>query len=183
MLTKSSFSPEELFAENQIMVYYVIHKYFIICGDCYIGLAYDDFIQIGNMGLWKACVSYDAKKAKFSTYAHVCIYNEISVAIKRAARNKLLNNAISLHASISGDKKCELQDVIADPESGMLSSNSDISLFFNDFISSLSGREKAIVKLRILGYSRKSISPIIGLSQPHISRILLKIRGKYKEWE
>ena len=45
---------------------------------------YDDLFQIGCIGLIKAVDAYKPGKAQFSTYAYVCIRNEIFEAIEYA---------------------------------------------------------------------------------------------------
>ena len=52
----------------------------------------DDYIQIGLIGLLKAIRNYDSEKSKFSTFATVCIRNEILKFIKKQNRqNRRLN--------------------------------------------------------------------------------------------
>ena len=52
----------------------------------------DDYIQIGLIGLLKAIRNYNPEKSKFSTFATVCIRNEILKFIKKQNRqNRRLN--------------------------------------------------------------------------------------------
>ena len=52
----------------------------------------DDYIQIGLIGLLKAIRNYNSEKSKFSTFATVCIRNEILKFIKKQKRqNRRLN--------------------------------------------------------------------------------------------
>ncbi len=46
----------------------------------------DDYIQVGLMGLLKAIRNYNPEKSKFSTFATVCIRNEILKFIKKKKR-------------------------------------------------------------------------------------------------
>ncbi len=46
----------------------------------------DDYIQIGLMGLLKAIRNYNPEKSKFSTFATVCIRNEILKFMKKQTR-------------------------------------------------------------------------------------------------
>ena len=63
---------ERLVEDNQKLVYEMLNR-------CYINKVYDDdCVQRGLIGLWQAAKNYDESKGKFSTYACVSIYREIS---------------------------------------------------------------------------------------------------------
>ena len=68
---------EKLFNENTKLVHYVINKSFQGLKTYISGYDYEDIVQVGNIGLWKACLSYNPDKSKFTTYAIRIIYNEI----------------------------------------------------------------------------------------------------------
>lgn len=38
---------------------------------------FDELMQAGRIGLWKAIKGFDGSKARFSTYAYHCIYREM----------------------------------------------------------------------------------------------------------
>ena len=74
---------EKLIADNMGLVYNQLHK---------LNLAYDDeAFSNGMEGLMNAARTYDSSKdVKFSTYASVCIYNEIQKLLrKRNAKRQL----------------------------------------------------------------------------------------------
>lgn len=66
-------TPEELFAKNEKLAYKVAHKMKLHIP----GYDQEDIFQVAKLGLWKACLTYDPNKAKFSTYAHTCIKREL----------------------------------------------------------------------------------------------------------
>lgn len=61
--------------ENIKLVYFVCNKF----KNC--GIEYEDLVSIGTYGLLKAQKTFN-NKFKFSTYAHICIRNEILCAIR-----------------------------------------------------------------------------------------------------
>ena len=66
---------EILVIENHNLIYYFIHKY---------NLSIEDYYDICAIGLCKAANTYDDKKGiKFSTYAGVCIENEIKQELRK----------------------------------------------------------------------------------------------------
>ena len=80
----SSTSIEELFEENQKLVYFVVNKY-------YDWLAEDeDIIQEGFLGLYKASLTWDSSRSKFSTYATRCILNQIRHELRKRSRGRRL---------------------------------------------------------------------------------------------
>lgn len=49
----------------------------------------DDLMQVGRMGLWNACITYDPKMSnKFITYAYYCIRNEMGQYTRREIKYK-----------------------------------------------------------------------------------------------
>ena len=66
-------------------------------------IPYDDLIQEGTIGLWKAWQRYDdSKDAKFSTYAVYWIKKYISEAVNKETKSSL--NAVSYNDTISTKK-------------------------------------------------------------------------------
>lgn len=74
----------------------------------------DDYIQVGLIGLLKAIRKFDEKKAKFSTFAVVCIRNELLNHVRKyKKKNKVIFNdnitkrAIKQNAYISKENLFE----------------------------------------------------------------------------
>lgn len=71
---------EKLYLENENLVYGTLHRYFPT-------LAFDEDIQqIARIGLWKACLNYDADKSCFSTAAYKFITNEVRMELRKKRR-------------------------------------------------------------------------------------------------
>ena len=101
-------------------------------------------------------------------------------------RNQILNNSISLYTPISDDEKCELQEVIEDPNSdvfNILINSYDENLLFDSLYEELTPIEFKIFKLRMHNYKQHDISKILGISQAQVSRLLRKVKIKYTKWK
>lgn len=71
---------ERLYRENKKLVHGALQRYFPT-------LAFDEDIQqIARIGLWKACLSYQEDRARFSTAAYKFIANEVRMELRRKSR-------------------------------------------------------------------------------------------------
>jgi RNA polymerase sigma factor (sigma-70 family) len=83
---------EELFAKNKRLVFHMLKIVRPYGG----GYMKRDWIQVGMIGLWKACQSYKPELALFSTYACNCIENEIKMEIRKVnSLGRKLHDTIS----------------------------------------------------------------------------------------
>lgn len=75
---------ERRYLENEKLIYGALHKYFpALASD-------EDIQQIAGIGLWKACLNYDADKSCFSTAAYKFIKTEVLQELrKRRRRGKI----------------------------------------------------------------------------------------------
>tara|TARA_Y100000296_G_C5118062_1_gene228887 strand:- start:197 stop:667 length:471 start_codon:yes stop_codon:yes gene_type:complete len=71
----------------------------------------EDCIQVGLIGLLKAIRNYDSEKSKFSTFATVCIRNEI---LRFKNKNKKHNNCIRMIEDISYCEKPPMWELLPD---------------------------------------------------------------------
>jgi RNA polymerase sporulation-specific sigma factor len=102
---------------------YLIRKYKAEArGKCRVyfmpGADNDDIMQEGMIGLFKAIMSYDARRAaSFRTFAELCINRQIMTAVKRAGRQKHspLNTSVSINRpSCEGEGGASIADAIED---------------------------------------------------------------------
>lgn len=168
---------QEQILNNLKLVNYVISKMNVCQSFCY-----DDLYQEGSIGLIKAVNSYDKnKKTNFSTYAYVCIKNEILKYIKK-------NNTycISLDTEICDDvifkdmiidKNANIEEIIIRTES-----NKILEKILNEELTDI---ERKIIRM-IYGidypkYKQMEISQILDIPQYKLSKIkndlLVKIRN------
>ena len=175
---------ELLFNKNKNLVYDVIHKYFQGLQTRIPGYDFEDIVQVGNIGLWKACKKFNPSLGyKFSTYAEKAIYNEILLIIRNNKRNKILNDSISLN-EIYDNKGYEtelINNISHYYEYEPLLSTSKLKTYiYNNYKDSK-------VKLNIIwsylfkDITQKDIGIKYGYSQPNICRILNKFKKNLKQ--
>ena len=87
---------EEVLTEYMGMVKALARRYYIVGATC------EDASQEGMIGLYKAAVTYNREKGKFSAYAYACIKAAVLDAVKAASRekNKALNTSVPLDTAV-----------------------------------------------------------------------------------
>ena len=158
-------TPEELYFENEALVYHVLNKKFPM------SRFDDDFQQIARLGLWKACLSYDETKGKFSTYAVPCIANQIKMELRKMGRKPI---EVSLEALVKDtDENSETLTI-----SGMLIGEQDVGFVDTIWVDKeLTDRQKRILSLLYEGMVQADIAREVGISQATVSREVSEIRN------
>ena len=153
------------------------------------GIALEDLISIGTIGLIKAVNTFDpAKKIKLATYASRCIENEILMHFRRQKKSA---GDLSLSDSIDVDKEgnsLSLMDVIS-VEDDMLEavSRQDSCRRLRALLEEcLTEREAEILRMRYgLGgrppLTQREVAQRCGISRSYVSRIEKKALAKLKE--
>lgn len=147
------------------------------------GIPHDELVSIGSVGFVKALNTYTKKKgAKFSTYAIVCIKNEILHFLRREKKhvdNTVLSGntmysdgeggILTIEDTLSKEKNDEssVEDVILH--------NEDIGILL-DAIKKLPERDQFIIINRYgLGgrevMTQEEIGNILGMSQANVSKL------------
>ena len=161
----NSMTPEELYFENEALVYHVLNKKFPM------SRFDDDFQQIARLGLWKACLRYDETKGKFSTYAVPAIENEIKMELRKTSRKPI---EVSLEALVKDTNENSEQLTIA----GMLIGEQDVGFVDTIWVDKeLTDRQKRILGLLYDGMVQADIAKEIGISQTTVSKEVTKIRN------
>ena len=154
-------TPEELYFENEALVYHVLHKKFPM------SRFDDDFQQIARLGLWKACLRYDETKGKFSTYAVPAIENEIKMELRKMSRKPI---ETSLDALITDTSGLTISEICMGEQ--------DVGFIDTIWVDKeLTDRQKRILSLLYDGMVQADIAREIGISQTMISREVTKIRN------
>ena len=150
------------------------------------GIALEDLISIGTIGLIKAVNTFDpAKKIKLATYASRCIENEVLMFLRRNSRTKL---EVSLDEPLKTDwdgNELLLSDVLGtepDIVYRSMEENAERQMLFAA-LGRLSPREQKIMTLRFgLGGRRemtqKEVADQLGISQSYISRLEKRILSR-----
>lgn len=173
---------ELLIVHNLRLVVYIAKKFEST------GIGLEDLISIGTIGLIKSVNTYNPdKNIKLATYASRCIENEILMFLRKSNQYK---NDISIDEPLNIDwdgNELLLSDILGtDNDIVMRGIESEVErqLVLKE-IESLSGREKAIMKMRFgidSGHemTQKQVADVVGISQSYISRLEKKILKRIK---
>ncbi|MHB1452500.1 MAG: sigma-70 family RNA polymerase sigma factor [Saccharofermentanales bacterium] len=177
---------ETLLLRYKKMVKRKASRMFIAGGD------YDDVIQEGMIGLFKAVREYNPdKKVAFSSFAVYCVLSQITDAVRTASRAK--HSALNLSISIQGlsldeeEDPYNLLDVFidlskSDPEKLLISKEEQNSL--NEFMDTeLTGNEKDALKLFIEGYSYADIADRLGRTVKSVDSAIQRSRAKFESYK
>lgn len=147
-------------------------KYFLTDG------TFDDLVQEGLIGVFKAIRDFDEKKNdNFTSFASMCVASQITDAIRTSSRgkHKMLNDAVSLQ---------DLDENIPD------NSNSDPINYYTmlenteNFYEKLKNLVKpsqlAVLKFYLDGYAYTEISEKLDMPLKKIDNILHTVRVKIK---
>lgn len=153
------------------------------------GVAVEDLISIGTIGLIKAVNTFDPdKKIKLATYASRCIENEILMYLRR---NSKVRSEISFDEPLNIDwdgNELLLSDILG-------TENDLIYHYIEDEVDKelltlamrkLTNREKKIMELRFGLYgggekTQKEVADMLGISQSYISRLEKRIIKRLKK--
>ncbi len=153
------------------------------------GLAVDDLVSIGTIGLIKAVNTFDPhKNIKLATYASKCIENEILMYLRR---NNKIKAEISFDEPLNVDwdgNELLLSDVLGTEDDLVirnLEEEVDRKLLYLA-MDKLSYREKKIMQLRFglnsgQEKTQKEVAELLGISQSYISRLEKRIIKRLKK--
>ncbi len=171
-----------LLSKYSNMVLSITRSYFLIGAD------YDDVIQEGMIGLFKAIRDYKKNDTSFSTFAHMCIKRQIITAIKSATRKKHmpLNSYVSLNKTIYDDEQeTTLLNLLANniepsPED-ILINKEGLDITINNIFSILSIYEKSVLQKYLQGMSYTDIANELNKSEKSIDNALQRIKNKIEK--
>ena len=176
----SSSEQEELVIKNQKLVPHIAKKYIKCYSD------FEDLISVGKIGLAKAAATFDKSKGnKFSTYAALCIQNEILMFLRSERRQ---GNVVFLEEPIGTDKdgnEITLGETIADDEKDfreVLGDRDVIARTITSIINLLEPREKVIFLYRISGKTQSFIGEALKISRSYVSRYQDRINKKIESY-
>ena len=125
---------------------------------------FDDYIQAGLIGLLKAIRNYNSDKSKFSTFATVCIRNEM-VTFDRKIKKKSFNNIVFDTENI----EIFVRDKNKEP-------------LPKDWLpNSLTEEDRFIIELKLQNYTNKEICSFLSCSKYVLSNKIKNISAKVKE--
>lgn len=168
---------DTLIKENEKLVYNFIKRYNIKNKE-----EYEDILQCGRLGLYKAALNFDTKYNNFCTFASRCILNEINMYFRLEKKCNPVN-IMSIESAIynngKDDKEIKIIDTIEDKNAYNPEIISYIGFIFKN--NKFSDRDKLIFSLYLKGEKQAEIAKRVNLTQAQVSRILIKIKNKLKD--
>ena len=178
---------ERLLSFCKPLVNVIARKYFLV------GASFDDILQEGMIGLYKAITTFrEGEAANFKTYAAVCIKRQIVSAIRSANNNKNLplnayfsiNNQGMIVVSTSNDDDEEEKGIYIgaanlSPEESLLGEES-IAEIYNKINKLLSDFEKKVIELYIDGLNYVEIAKRLKKDPKSIDNALGRIKVKLR---
>ena len=172
-------------AVNTLLIKYkslaskIARSYFLTGGDI------EDIIQEGMIGLYKAIMHFcKNKNASFTTFASICIKNQIQSAIKIASsdKNKALSSAMPITEQVDDDDEDGKIEIIIPS----LSPSPDDEVIAKERLkeiatiikSTLSDMEYKVLCLYLKGFNYDEISKASGLNKKSIDNALTRIKNK-----
>ncbi len=153
--------------ENEKLVYYVYEKLY---KDDFVINNKEDLIQEGFLGLFKARKTYNSKsKCKFSTYAIMCIRNEMLMYFRR---NKKHSANISINEPLNDDLTIE-DTLTADDFEKITEDRLLIERLFSH--KDITDKEKLMLSKLLKGQTKRSIIKEFGLNQKSMAKFFKKI--------
>ena len=147
------------------------------------GVAMDDIVSIGTIGLIKAVNTFSPeKKIKLATYASRCIENEILMYLRKAS-NRRQDASIDEPLNVDSDgNELLLSDILgSDPDLvGQQLEQTAEHQALHRAVAQLEPREQQIMELRYglrdgREHTQKEVADAIGISQSYISRLEKRI--------
>ena len=147
------------------------------------GIAVEDIISIGTIGLIKAVNTFiPSKKIKLATYASRCIENEILMYLRKSS-NRRQESSIDEPLNVDGEgNELLLSDVLGSDQNQIgqqLEQDAECQVL-REAVERLEPREKQIMQMRFglldgVEHTQKEVADVIGISQSYISRLEKRI--------
>ena len=174
---------EELLRVFKPKVIAISREYFLVGAD------FDDLIQEGMIGLYKAINIYDdTKNHNFSAFASLCIHRQLQNAVKNANRkkNSPLNSYVPIKyydGSNTTDDDNLMRLVIVDDTSNIEQNFIDNEL--NTIMMSkvkelLNEQQFKVLKMFINGESYTTISKTMNMTNKNVDNMLQAIKKKLR---
>lgn len=147
------------------------------------GIAIEDIISIGTIGLIKAVNTFvPSKNIKLATYASRCIENEILMFLRKSS-NRRQETSIDEPLNTDGEgNELLLSDVLSSDQAevGMQLEQDDERDMLLAAVARLAPREQQIMQMRFglmdgSEHTQKEVADAIGISQSYISRLEKRI--------
>lgn len=154
---------EKLFEQNMGLVPATISRCFPpMEGD-------EDMLQVGYIGLWRACTHYQPEKSKFVTFAITCIKNALKHELVYKSWPKRAGETISF------------DDIINDKGDLVISRKGIDWLDVDGILEELCERDRRILSMRLRDMEYRDIGKQIGISRTMVGNRIKVIRQVIKK--
>ena len=177
---------EDALARRYVRLVQSCVRPFFLAGD-----DYDDLVQEGMIGLYKAIRDYTPDhNAGFRSFAEMCIVRQLITAIKSATRKKHapLNTYVSFYGSAYSEEEKErtLLDTMAtvrteSPEDAFISKE-NMERILGSIEKLLTPLEKQVLDLFMDGYSYQQIAAMLGRGTKTVDNALQRIKRKLEKY-
>ena len=147
----------------------------------------EELVSIGCMGLMKAVNTFDiSKKTKFSSYATVCIDNEILQFLRHEKKHEKVDSLNKNIKENESDERITLEEIIADKYDFTEEIiNKELKNIVRDILKTLNDRDKKIIMM-YFGFNeklstQKEIATKLSISQSYVSRLIIRTIKTIKE--
>lgn len=174
---------EDLLRIYKPKVIAISREYFLIGAD------FDDLIQEGMIGLYKAINIYDDQKNhNFSAFASLCIHRQMQNAVKNANRKKNapLNSYVPIKyydgSNTSDDDKINklvIVDDTSDIEKNYIDKEMN-AILISKTKDVLTDTQFRVLQMFIRGESYEKIAQSLGVSQKKVDNLLQAIKKKLR---
>lgn len=175
---------EKIFLKYSNMVRLKARPYFLAGAD------YEDLIQEGMIGLFKAIRDYDFERViPFKNFAEICVTRQIITAVRKysSQKHQPLNSYISLNRPINDDGtentfiEILSGNTINNPESLLINREQYVQIS-ERIMDILSKFEKTVFKLYMAGMSYDEISDALDKDYKAIDNALQRIKKKINKF-
>ena len=174
---------EELLTFFKPKVIAISREYFLIGAD------FDDLIQEGMIGLYKAISVYDeTKNHNFSAFASLCIHRQLQNVVKNANRKK--NSPLNMYVPIkyydgsnSSDEERFVNLVIVDDSSNIEQNYIDKemnAILVSKIKEILSVQQFNVLKMFLNGESYVNIAKTLNITKKQVDNMLQAIKKKLR---
>lgn len=162
---------KKLVEDNHSLIYLVIRN---------MGLQIEDNYDLAAIGLCKAAINYNSEKYVFSTYACICIKNEImhDYRARNMSKRALNESLISYDAPIllrdDGEKISLLEQI----KSNASVENEALSrVMYDEVVEQLGDTDSKVLPFFKIGLKQAEIAKIMGVTQANISRVKRRVEN------
>lgn len=178
---------EKLVNENLKLVYHVYNTNSQVFSN--FSNLKDDFISVGNIGLIKAANTFDPNSGyKFSTYASLCILNEMRMLLRKESKHsgREITESDTITTNGKDGEEISLMEFMEGPNSILEFENiNEKDLLYNEVmeiaLDRLNPKHFEIFTKRLEGKKVSDIAKDYGFSQTYVSHIIIRSIDKIKK--